>query len=228
MKSIALFELHPKLRTHSIFQGADPALVDRYLSGNALRVEEFPPDSIAYSSVSEGVRVGSLLSGGAQVHTGLGEGRALLKTVAVGELFGVANLYAENEPFPTQIVTTEKSKILFIDGDAFRNFIENDPSARRNYLAFQSKKIVYLNRKILIFTAGSAEKRLSLFLLEHETDNSVNLPCSMTELSELLGIGRASLYRAMDTLAANGWIEKQGKTVHLLNRDEVFRFVYST
>lgn len=228
MKSIKLFELHPKLRSHSIFQGADSNLVDRYLNEKSLRVEEFPPDCVAYSSVSEGIRVGSLLSGGAEVHTGLGEGRALLKTVALGELFGVANLYAENEPFPTQIVTTEKSKILFIDGDAFRNFIENDPTARRNYLAFQSKKIVYLNRKILIFTAGSAEKRFALFLLEHEMDGSVNLPCSMTELSELLGIGRASLYRAVDSFAANEWIEKQGKTIRLLNRDEVFRFVYST
>ncbi len=228
MKTISLFQLHPKLREHSIFQGVDPSHVERYLNADSLRVEEFPPDCVAYSSVSEGVRVGSLLSGGAQVQTGLSDGRALLKTVAPGELFGVANLYAETEPFPTQIVTTEKSKILFIDGDAFRNFIENDPDARRNYLGFQSRKIVYLNRKILIFTAGSAEKRLALFLLEHERDGVVRLPCSMTELSELLGIGRASLYRASDALTSYGWIEKNGKTVRLVMRDELYRFVYST
>ncbi len=220
-----LFELQPLLKKHPLFREADSTLVDRYLNESTMRIDKIGSRDVVYSSNSEKLLVGTLLSGRAQVFTGLSGERALLKTLGIGELFGIANLYAEEEPFPTQIVATEESEILFIDGSAFRSLIEHDPAVLRSYLALQSRKIVYLNRKILTFTAGSAEKKLALFLLEREIDGCVTLPCSMTELSELLSIGRASLYRAMDSLLEAGYIKKQDQTILLTKKDALRSFV---
>lgn len=215
-------ELLLHLKQHQIFSELTEAEADFYFSDNAVELREFSPKQIAYSSSSERVCVGILLSGKARVET---ETQALVKSLRVGELFGIANLYAENEPFPTSIVTESESKILFLDGDAVKRLIEEVPSIRRAYLTFQSGRIVYLNRKITTLTAGSAERRLAVFLLEYEQDGIFIPPCPMNRLAELLGIGRASLYRVIDTLCDEGILEKQGKILYLRNKDALLRLI---
>ena len=43
------------------------------------------------------------------------------------------------------------------------------------------------------------------------------LDCSVTGLAGRLNVSRASLYRALDSLAAAGAIEKNGRTVRILD-----------
>ena len=215
-------ELLLHLKQHSIFSELTEAEIDAYFSKNSIKIREFAPKQVAYSSSSERVFVGILLSGRARVET---EAQALVKSLRVGELFGIANLYAENEPFPTSIITESEAKILFLDGNAVKRLIEEIPSIRRAYLTFQSGRIVYLNRKIATLTAGSAERRLAVFLLDYEQDGIFTPPCPMNRLAELLGIGRASLYRVIDVLCTEGLIEKQGKTIFIRNKDALLRLI---
>ena len=71
-------------------------------------------------------------------------------------------------------------------------------------------------------TAGSAERRVALFLFSFGKD-TVELDASLSSLSDLLNIGRASLYRALDTLIADGYIQKEGRTIHLLDADAMIQ-----
>ena len=208
------------LRSHPLFREASDESLSRYLTESSAERCRFGAGEIAYSSESETLLVGMLLSGVARVQT---SEQALLKNLSVGELFGIANLYAEDEPFPTTILTSAPSEFLFLRGDAVRSLIENDPAVLRSYLTFQSKKIVYLNRKIQTFTAGSAEKKLALFLLDHEADGIFQPPTSMSGLSELLGIGRASLYRAFDKLTEDGYLIKDGRDLILTDVEAMLK-----
>lgn len=220
--TLPVSELLLHLKQHPIFAELTEETIATYVLEEHTEIKTFSAKQIAYSSSTDRVRIGILLSGKARVET---DAQALLKSLRVGELFGIANLYAEDEPFPTSIVTTAEAKILFLDGDAVKRLIEEVPSVRRAYLAFQSGRIVYLNRKIATLTAGSAERRLAVFLLEYEQDGVFTPPCPMNRLAELLGIGRASLYRAIDALCAEGLIEKQGKTIYLRNKDALLRLI---
>ena len=76
-----------------------------------------------------------------------------------------------------------------------------------------SKKVVYLNRKISTLVAGSAEKKLVAYLLEVEFDSVCSLNVSMSSLADMLNVGRASLYRAIDDLENRGLIKKNGKMI---------------
>ena len=215
-------ELLSILRKHPLFATLTSDAVARYFSDSGAEIISFGAHEIAYSSSAEHVRIGILLSGKARVET---DAQALVKSLRIGELFGIANLYAEDEPFPTAIVTTSPAKILFLEGEAVKMLIENEPEILKNYLAFQSRKIVYLNRKITTLTAGSAEKKLAVFLLDYEQDGIFTPPCPMNRLAELLGMGRASLYRAIDALCDEGLIEKQGKNLLLRNKDALLRLI---
>jgi len=142
-------------------------------------------------------------------------GDAMLRVLCADDMFGIANLYADNEPFPSIIRAKTSANILFLDAERFKWLIESDSSALRAYLSFMSKKIVYLNKKISTLTAGSAEKKLALFISENQCDGQYICDISMSSLAEMLSVGRASLYRAMDMLEQSGIIIRDGKFISI-------------
>ncbi len=212
-----LYECFPRILQHPIFSKSNPEHICRYFPDHSFSLGRFEEHAIAYSSATDEKKVGIMIEGHALVQTGPLSDSTLLNTIGPGALFGIANLYAEDEPFPTVIRAAEASVILFLDGSAFCDFLEHEPEAMKNFLRLQSQKIIYLNHKIATFTAGSAEKKLALFLLDHSVDRKVTLSCSMSALSNMLGLGRASLYRALDLLSEQGLIEKQGKGFYLID-----------
>ena len=206
-----LYELIPNLKENPFFRGVSDEYIRSCFSNGKFSVKEFSKNELAYSSSDNAPTVAIIADGSAKVYSECENENALLKTLYSGDVFGIANLYAEDEPFPSRIIASSKTKILFIDGEDFKTFIENDKTALKNYLSFQAKKIVYLNRKISTLTAGNAEKKLLHFIIDHSHDNIFVSPCSMSELADMLQLGRASLYRAIDCLVENGIIEKISK-----------------
>lgn len=225
---MTIYDIFPDIQNNPIFHSASEETVNRYLTEDVLKIERFSAGESVYSSNTETIRVGILQTGAAKVYSGTPETSeySLLKALAPGDMFGIANLYAESEPFPSRIVAVgDGCTVLFAEGEAFKTWIESDPIALRNYLTFQSRKIVYLNRKIMTYTAGSAEKKLALYLLDQAIDATVCLSCSMSDLAALLGMGRASLYRAVDTLTQYGWIVKQDRSFLLCNPKALEEFI---
>ena len=106
--------------------------------------------------------------------------------------------------------------------EELEELLETDKKFLYNYLGFLSGRICYLNQKIRYLTAGSAERKLALYLSSFG-EETVELDASLSSLSELLDIGRASLYRAFDTLIADGYIQKDGRTIHLLDVDAMIQ-----
>jgi CRP-like cAMP-binding protein len=85
-----------------------------------------------------------------------------------------------------------------------------------NYIEFLSKRVSFLNKKINAYTAKSAENKLYTYLLQlPRTENEIILPVDMSTVAKMLGIGRATLYRAFDKLEQNGTIIKKDKKIFL-------------
>ena len=219
-----LCEQFPILSRVSLFEVASAAHVDRSFSNQDFSLCSFGAGEVVYSSKQTGVRVGVLLSGDAEIYTAGGDTHALLKTAKAGEIFGIANLYADDTAFPTVIRAKGAVQVLFFSGDAFCRFIETDPSVLSFYLGLLSKKIVYLNRKIATFTAGSAEQRLAIFLLENHTNGVFEPPYSMETLAKLLGLGRASLYRAIEKLTDLSLLSHRNGCFYLSNVEALRTF----
>ena len=59
--------------------------------------------------------------------------------------------------------------------------------------------------------ALEAEGKLARYLLANSHGGLFT--CSATDLAQRLGISRASLYRAFETLEGHGLIARQGKTI---------------
>ena len=222
-----IFERYPILNSFVILKSADREKISSFIPENSVTEHSFAAGSEIISPDMTDIPVGFLLEGSATVGSTDDGKRVLIRTVGAGAVFGVATLYSADQPFPTKISAKTPCKILFIPRVAMKALIENDSGANKEFLAFLSNRIVYLNKKINAFTAGSAERRLSLFLSDNETDGICSLDISMSALADMLDIGRASLYRALDRLTEDGFIERADKTIIVKNKKSMLQKYFS-
>ena len=173
--------------------------------------------------------VGILLSGRGVIYSSDKERQALLRFIAPGDAVGVAGLFAERAP-DTRILSCGdgKSEMFFIHHEAFERLMaeETDGHFRSNLIKFLSDRVTFLNSRIDCVTGGSAERKLALFLKNSPVDSGggISLGMSMTALAHALDIGRASLYRAFDSLQSNGIIIRNGDSIKVLSRDLLDNF----
>lgn len=222
-----IFERYPILNSFVILKSADREKISSFIPENSVTEHSFAAGAEIISPDMTDIPVGFLLEGSATVGSTDDGKRVLIRTVGAGAVFGVATLYSADQPFPTKISAKTPCKILFIPRVAMKALIENDSGANKEFLAFLSNRIVYLNKKINAFTAGSAERRLSLFLSDNETDGICSLDISMSALADMLDIGRASLYRALDRLTEDGFIERADKTIIVKNKKSMLQKYFS-
>ena len=168
--------------------------------------------------------VGILLSGRGVIYSSDTSRRTLLRFIAPGDAVGVAGLFADKAP-DTQIIACGdgKSEMFFIGREAFERLMaeETDGQFRTNLIKFLSDRVSFLNSRIDCVTGGSAERRLALFIKNSPEISSgvISLGMSMTALAHALDIGRASLYRAFDSLINDGIITRDGDRVIVISRD---------
>ena len=92
-----------------------------------------------------------------------------------------------------------------------------EPEFAKAYVTLLSEKIIFLNKKISAYSEGDAsEKVLRWILTMANGESELVLPCSVSKLAQMLGIGRASVYRAFDALQEQGIIGRIGKKIVLL------------
>ena len=205
--------LNALLHRVPLFADAEKENIDRLLTAGEVRT------FAAGESLSGGAKcLGVLISGAAAVLSTDRGRTVLLRTLAVGDVFGAAALFCPEDLPLSRIEASSPCSVLFFPFSAIDSLLAADPACRGAYLRFLSGRIRFLNRKICCFTAGSAQRRLSLWLAAEEHD-TVTLPGSLSSLAELLDIGRASLYRALDHLTNSGAITRNGRQITIISRE---------
>lgn len=175
--------------------------------------KQFKNSEVIYSPDYDQKLVGIIIEGRATAEPINANEKVLLRVLSPMDMFGIANLYAPDQPFISVIVARGNCCVLFIKASAFCSLIEQDAGAMHAYLEFMSKKIIFLNKKISTLTAGSTEKKLALFLAENQHNGKFSQRISMMAIAETLSVGRASLYRALDFLESQGLIQRDGKEI---------------
>ena len=210
-----------KIFRSPIFSGVDTARTSELFEKYGCRAIDFEEGDVILSKSQASHKAGIFLSGEAVATTADDSKNALLRFFEAGDFFGIANLFT-NEDYVSSIRAKKKCRVFFFAEEAIRELLETDKTFLYNYLGFLSGRICYLNHKIRYLTAGSAERRLALYLSSFQKD-TIELDASLSSLSELLDIGRASLYRAFDTLTNDGYNEKNGRTDRLLAHEAMIK-----
>ena len=195
------------------------ALAGRCVTDGRCEIRRFAPGDVLSEPHTPVSALGIVADGRIGVYADGAEKGALLRTMGPGKVFGVVGL-TDGGDHVSRILAVQPTDVIFIPADTIRKMLAEDTRFMRNYLAFLSDRIRFLNRKIAYLSVSDATDRVLAYLRSLLPSDAI-FPCavtpdySFTDLSDLLNLGRASLYRAFDNLADEGVITRQGRTVIL-------------
>lgn len=160
-----------------------------------------------------------ILKGSATVSKRTAKGTLYMSTLNESDIFGMSNIFYDEDTFPTCVTAKEDVRVLFITKEQLLTLFAKYPDILDKYMCLLSKKIHFLNEKIESFSASDASQALKDYLLKTANrigSNTFSLPVSCSTLSNLLGIGRTSLYRSFEELTKEGFLKKDGKVITII------------
>ena len=198
-----------------LFRGAPDTVLRKVLAATDCEIKSFAKGETVYGGKSFSRSLGVVLDGSLRVTKDNADGHAMImSTLVSGSLFGAAALFNDEEQYATNITALEASKIVFFSQRLVERMIRREVQIAENYIKYLSERILFLNKKMYLLTAGTAEQRLAGFLLDNmPIGRPAELPLPMNKLASALNISRASLYRAMDALCGCGAVVKMGKRI---------------
>lgn len=143
-------------------------------------------------------------------------GKLIKRSFAQGDVFGAASIFSESEPYISDIRAISDALVVFLDESLLKRLFEAYPETALRYISFLSSKVVFLNRKIDQLSAGGTSGKLYQFLTDNsDSENSVSVE-GMASLARLVGMGRTSLYRALNELEQSGMIIRNNNTIRVV------------
>lgn len=133
----------------------------------------------------------------------------VMRMIGKGEVFGAASVFGTWKEGSSSITAAAICKVIYISEDDLRRIMTEYPAVALNYIGYLSDKIRFLNRRIDMFSAGSAVGKVYEYIVTTADENGFSdTGFGMAELARRLKCGRTSLYRAVDSLESSGLISR--------------------
>lgn len=202
--------MREQLERHPLFQGVKPEQLDRALSGAdeaCISRGETVYDRLRFRRC-----LGMILEGELTVR----KESLLVSTLRPGDVFGAAALFNDQEDYPTTLTARSDCRLVLIPQEAVRQLIGAGGAFAENYVSYLSGRIRFLSDRLDTLSADGGEGKLVSYLLSAANEDGA-LTISATQLSQRIGVGRATLYRAFESLEQENVIARDGKTIRILD-----------
>lgn len=203
------------LKQSYIFADADNEKLSGLLPEN-LTVKDFERGDLIFPCGGEKALC-IIVEGKAESYSG----STPLNFFGTGDIFGAASLFCADE-YTTHISAKTKGKAVYFSEIEMKNMLAASPELALKYISFLSEKIYLLNRKIDAFTSDSAVSKTAKYLINSsEGLSEFDLPVSLSKLSSRLSAGRASLYRAFETIEELGAIKRDKGHIIITDKNKL-------
>ncbi len=216
MNKTVLNDALTHLKNTQIFKDADISLLTNVLEEYS-SVTSYPKGETVFCEENYSPVLCLIIKGEARVS----KGDTVISHLKAGEIYGGAFLYNPNFKFLNTVTAVSPLKVVTIEKSGIDKLIRLDSTVSFNYITYLSERVGFLNSKIEGYIKPSAEEKLLLFLRKNcdEQDGKCEISVSMTELSSVLHVSRASLYRVIENLEKQGKICRDGKKIYLQRKD---------
>ena len=181
------------------------------------KIVGFSKNETVFSKSNYRKTVGFIIDGTCEVQRERNCGDSIpLNSLTRYSAFGILSVFSPNAEFPTVIKASSPTKIMFISGDDMIAMVKKYRTVALNIITFLSDRIAFLNKKIETFSEKSTCAKLASYLLAKYKTCGSEIVVSRTKLSAELGVGRASLYRDIDTLVSKNLISTDKKKIIII------------
>lgn len=159
-----------------------------------------------------------ILSGSLLIEKEASDGRIInMRSAEAGNVVNAANVLIGDRNM-SRLTASGQTEVIEVTGGKVRDMISKGGRFAVNFTEFLSDRISFLNKKISSIGGYSAASRLLMYLEENAVKGEAVLPMKFGDFASYLGVSRAGLYRAFESLEDRGEIERSGKRIKLLNR----------
>ena len=203
-----------------LFSKFDIKYYEKLIKNKEAKIASFKKGEVILDGKSNERCLILILKGSASVSKLSVDGKkAIINFLYRGDVFGMATLFYEYDEFPTTVTAEEACRTAILPKEVVENAFASSPEFAKEYVTLLSKKIHFLNQRISTFAESESDEKLLNWLEKNSGGkNEFELPCSISKLAFVLNIGRASVYRAFDSLSEEGYIAKDGKKITLLKK----------
>jgi len=209
------------LQKCSIFKGMEIEHIDNIVKENNYKIVNYDKGDIIAIEDSACSHIGIVLNGSIEIQRIYESGRSLtVQRFMEGNIFGEAVVFSEMKTYPATIISSSKSKIMFIKNEAIIELCSNDKMFLGNFMSLLSEKILMLNRKVKTISLCSIRQKIANFILEQvkiQKSERIKLSINKKELAEYLGVQRPSLSRELINMKEEGILEYDKNEFHILD-----------
>lgn len=147
-----------------------------------------------------------------------------IEDIQASGALAAAFLFGSQNRYPVNIITNETAEILSIPKDSFLRMMQGNKRVLENFLHAVSSRGQFLSGKIRFLSFTTIKGKIAQYMLDlsaRQGSDTITLPHSQSQLSELFGVTRPSIGRAMVELNHSGLIRTRGKQVSILDKQEL-------
>ncbi|MDO5547079.1 MAG: helix-turn-helix domain-containing protein [Eubacteriales bacterium] len=127
--------------------------------------------------------------------------------------------------FPTLQARKTIAVLTFLPIAKLLPLLRTDSALALNLLRLQSESIYHLTDISCRFSASSPSARLAILLLQQSAANQMDVSFGIANLARTLDVSRATLYRSLSELEALGLIERFGKFIQIVDREQLLHYL---
>ena len=215
--------MYNKLKECILFRGlTEEQIIDIFLAIN-YKEKSYKKDDIIANSEDECRNLLIVIDGSVKGEMVDFSGKTIkIEDIESPRALAPAFLFGKNNRYPVTIVANNNAVILSISKEGFVEMLMSNKRILTNYLNSISNRAQFLSNKIRFLSFQTIKGKIAHYLLQLrqklKTDE-FTIPKSQSELSELFGVARPSLGRAMRELDRDGLVKAEGKQIKIIDKE---------
>lgn len=206
-----------------LFSGISDQQLSQLLANSSFRIREFHKGDLVGRAGEEVFFQHILLSGCVKGEMTDFAGKVIkIEDIYPPRPLATAFLFGSQNRYPVNIVANEPTEILSIPRDSFLKIMQANKIVLTNFLNAVSNRGQFLSNKIRFLSFTTIKGKIAQYLLDLSRKQKgvrILLPHSQSQLSELFGVARPSVGRAMSEMNRDGLIRTEGRYATLLDRE---------
>lgn len=205
-----------------VFKGLSKTELERLLENSSFRINKFARGEMVVQAGDEVLFQRIVIEGSVKGEMVDFAGKVIkIEDIQPPGPLAAAFLFGSQNRYPVNIIANEAAKILSIPRDSFLRMMQGNGSVLENFLHAVSSRGQFLSGKIRFLSFTTIKGKIAQYLLDlslRQGSDTIMLPHSQSQLSELFGVTRPSIGRAMGEMNHAGLIRTEGKQVAILEK----------
>lgn len=211
----------PVLNKCVLFKNISKEEIEALLNEISYNINTYKKDEIIALEESKCTNLGMILEGKIEVQKIFPSGKVIaLNNFSEGNIFGEALIFSEKNVYPSTIVSTDDTKIMFVQKNDIIKLCSRNDKFLNNFMTVLSDRILMLSGKIRNLSYETIRKKIANILLEEYKKQKtvfLTLPYSRKKMAEILNVQRPSLSRELINMKEEGIIDFDRNVIKILD-----------